>query len=226
MENMNRTWENVKAGDKFTFGNYAPENTEKYQFRSLPITWRVLKLEENRVLVLSEEVLDLQPFHKESKAVCWEKSDLRHWLNTEFLNKAFSKEEQELICRPEPSEEAVDEFLWQMFGMETVTDTIHDQVFLLNGEDIEAYFEAGEIEYKGAEASYTENVLLMEENKECWWLRSSMQSREYACIVSPCATIGVSLIDKDNVQGIRPAMWLKIDKELKVGGHINIRDKW
>ncbi|MDY5986458.1 MAG: DUF6273 domain-containing protein, partial [Lachnoclostridium sp.] len=44
----------------------------------------------------------------------------------------------------------------------------------------------------------------------CWWLRSSSNQSPFAYIVSPVDSIGFSMIDPNNLQGVRPAIWVKI----------------
>jgi hypothetical protein len=61
-----------------------------------PIEWIVLKDEEDKMYVLSKYCLDCIPYSNENNAN-WEDSFARKWLNTEFINNAFSVEEQDKI---------------------------------------------------------------------------------------------------------------------------------
>lgn len=203
---MQNQWNNKKVGDTFVFGSYAPAGN----FEKLPITWRVLAVEDDRMLVLSEKILDLQPFHREETVVRWEDSHLRQWLNSVFWNAAFTDAEQALICQPEPSEDPMGELFWQLFDMETATSGISDRVFLLSQADIMSCFPGEDPFYAGAEAEETEHIQHLGSYDQCWWLRSSMKSWPAAMIVSPCASIGISMLREDNRQGIRPAMWVKL----------------
>lgn len=205
---MNHQWNQMKVGDTFVLGSYAPVG----DYEKLPITWQVLKKEENRMLVLSQKILDLQPFHREERSLRWEDCDLRQWLNTDFWNAAFTAEEQQLICQPEANDDPLGEFLWQMFDMETATSGISDRVFLLSQADIMSCFQGEESFFTGAEAEGTENVQQMDKWDQCWWLRSSMTNWAAAMIVSPCASIGVSMIRENNRQGVRPAIWVYVKK--------------
>lgn len=203
---MINRWEYMKIGDIFAFGSYAPEG----DYKKLPISWRVLAKEDDRMLVLSEKILDLQPFHWEENPVRWENSDLRQWLNTVFWNTAFTEAEQKLICQPEPSEDPFDELFWQLLDLETATSDISDRVFLLSQADIMNHFPGEDPFFPGAEAEESEYIQQIGGYDQCWWLRSSMKSWAAAMIVSPCASIGVSMVRKDNRQGVRPAMWVKL----------------
>lgn len=204
---MSFTASEIQIGDRFAFGRYAPAGeTEK-----LPIVWMVLAKEPERMLVLAEKILDMQPFHSENEAVRWEDSSLRSWLNDAFLNAAFTAKEQERIWVPAVLEDPMGELLWQMFGMETVTEAIQDQVFLLNGTDLDTWFPHEDLFYTGVSTVGTEPVEKAAGSDLCWWLRSSMREYPMAYIVSPCDSVGASMIAPDNRNGVRPGMWIKLD---------------
>ena len=71
-------------------------------------------------LLLADAILDSQPYHSENEEIDWEKSSIRAWLNNEFINKAFSNEENkaintvELINKDNYSQYA--QMVQQMFG--------------------------------------------------------------------------------------------------------------
>lgn len=71
--------------DSIYFGTY---NNEK-------IRWRVLDVNGEDAFLFSESVLDVQPFHNKSdNNVSWASSSLRTWLNSTFLDKAFTEDEK------------------------------------------------------------------------------------------------------------------------------------
>ena len=73
---------------------------QEYWFECEPIEWRVLLIERFVVVVLSEKILDACPYHSGSLNRTidgetiypnnYEHSDIRAWLNDEFLVSAFS----------------------------------------------------------------------------------------------------------------------------------------
>jgi len=75
----------LKKGYEFTFGTWDND----------PIDWLVLKVNKGDVLCISKYLLDRHRFDLESND--WYKSELRHWLNSDFLSKAFSDEEKSFI---------------------------------------------------------------------------------------------------------------------------------
>jgi len=196
----------VCTGNSLFLGSY-PQGACGEVF---PIEWKVLAVEDDRVLVISRYVLDMKPFHTENDTTRWEDCSLRIWLNGEFMSAAFDTEELNAICDPEPVEDPSGEFLWEAFGLETATSGIGDRVFLLSTDDISLYYHAADgLFCSGASAQGTEYVAVDREEKPCWWLRSSMSSYSMAHIISPADSIGVSLIDGGNENGVRPAMWLR-----------------
>jgi len=87
--------EMYSVGDIVTYGAYEQDgdtaNGEE------PIEWRILAIEDDRVLVISEYGLDAKPFNEKREDTTWADCTLRKWLNKDFLNSAFSKEERENI---------------------------------------------------------------------------------------------------------------------------------
>ncbi len=63
-----------------------------------PLEWVVLhETEDGRQLLMSRSAFALMPYHNTKEAVQWQDSDLRKWLNGEFLEKTFSAAEKEGI---------------------------------------------------------------------------------------------------------------------------------
>ena len=78
----------IELGEHVMYGSYQGE----------PVEWRVLDKKDGEILLLSEYGLDILPFDDSgSGSIIWENSSIRNWLNNEFYNSTFSKEEQENI---------------------------------------------------------------------------------------------------------------------------------
>ncbi len=98
-----------------------------HYFKYEPIKWRVLKVDGEQALLLSDQALDTVRYNEQSdKNVTWETSTVRSWLNNEFLNKAFSQEEQSSI--------ADTNLVNNVDGTGGGRDTT-DKIFLLSYED-------------------------------------------------------------------------------------------
>ena len=96
--------------------------------------WRVLEwnADESRALVLSEDILEVRPYHSEWTAMTWKECDLRAYLNGEFLEDTFTEEERARIrlgnvntpyCNGNPG-----------------GGITKDSVFLLSADEAAAYF--------------------------------------------------------------------------------------
>ena len=51
------------------------------------IDWRVLDIQGNKALLISEKVLETRRYNDEYKDITWEKCTLRGYLNGDFYNK-------------------------------------------------------------------------------------------------------------------------------------------
>ena len=88
--------------DKLLFDCGEPiVNEETYFFKVEPIKWRVLAEKNGELVLMADKLLDTKSYNASSLTVKgdnqeeiyasnWEHSDIREWLNEEFLNKAFA----------------------------------------------------------------------------------------------------------------------------------------
>ena len=91
-----RGYDAHKGYQYVTFGRYPTEKDGTHA----PILWRVLKVEGGTAYLLSEYILFASPVHADyMKYSGWLKSDLYAYLNSEFLNEAFSVQEQAALIR-------------------------------------------------------------------------------------------------------------------------------
>ncbi|MBR2650214.1 MAG: hypothetical protein IKD45_00985, partial [Clostridia bacterium] len=74
------------------FGSYYKDNENE----KLPLRWKVLKKENGEALIITSDVIDAQPYDALGKSD-WSKSSLCAWLNGEFINNAFSRDEADRI---------------------------------------------------------------------------------------------------------------------------------
>ena len=91
----------LSVGDIIKFGNYFINDNKTKE----PIEWRVLEVSNDRALLITKDAIDrkpydyddCKPYDYELRDITWEECSLRQWLNYEFINQAFSKEEQNEI---------------------------------------------------------------------------------------------------------------------------------
>uniref|UniRef100_UPI004055FF08 DUF6273 domain-containing protein n=1 Tax=Acetatifactor sp. TaxID=1872090 RepID=UPI004055FF08 len=97
----------LTVGGTVYFGEYEQDNDTSNGVE--PILWDVIGQNENGVLLISHFVLDNKPFEEENKGIVdyatgissngitWENSSIRTWLNNDFIQEAFSANEQSYI---------------------------------------------------------------------------------------------------------------------------------
>ena len=186
----------ASVGDRLTFGSY----------RGAAIEWRVLAAEENRVLVISEKILDAQPYNTKYTTVTWETSTLRQWLNHDFYNAAFTEAERARIV--ETTVEYADHF---HTDAEAENDTL-DRIFLLSVDEAEEYF-AHKNALTAKPTAYANRrggVLAYANGAGWWWLRSPGSYGGCAAYVAASGSInGIGDDVSRRDAGVRPVLWLK-----------------
>ena len=139
--------QSLTVGETVTFGSYpqTADSTEKS-----PLTWQILEIKDDAVLLLSKYVLEQYQYHDKGEGITWEKSNVRSYLNalsgrynlnnidhTEdgFLKHAFSAEEQKRI------KEVTNKNPNSRWNENTPggNDTA-DKVFLLSHDEVFQYF--------------------------------------------------------------------------------------
>jgi hypothetical protein len=118
----------LKTGDTFTFGSYEQDND--LTNGAEPIEWIVLSNKNNELYVMSKYALDAKQYHEVKDKITWADCTLRKWLNEDFLNAAFNKEEIRLIKTKRLKNEDN-----PRFGTEGGVDTT-DRLFLLSYKDL------------------------------------------------------------------------------------------
>lgn len=214
MINGNR-YRRIKEGDA-TFAisghskyyNWSDLSTWHY-FKYVPIKWRVLKINGNQALLLSDMALDDQKYHPGYEDVTWETSTIRSWLNgysatsnrsgtdynrKNFISSAFTSEEQSAIV--DSSVVNTDNIQYGTTGGNDTTD----KIFLLTesevyGEsalsygfvsDLDTYDEARRCKSSTyAKAMGISSTTDDDYKGNCtWWLRSPGFESDYTALVS------------------------------------------
>ena len=143
----------LKVGDRFCFGKY-PQN-EKGEVE--PIVWRVLDKQPGKMLVLSDKVIDRQPFNKKESGeeTTWAASTLRAWLNNDFWKKAFAGADTARILETKLQTTTEPDYGWMAKNLprdawlperntEQCPDTV-DRLFILSWEEVIGYLAEGQM---------------------------------------------------------------------------------
>lgn len=120
----------LKLGDTVFFGGYFQNGTEEKE--ALP--WTILEVKEDSLVMITRDCIDARQFHPFDAPDCsWQTSELRTFLNFEFLDTAFSEKEKKHILpviAPEQDKAYV----------VSQEDNRSDKVFLLSLREFSQYF--------------------------------------------------------------------------------------
>ena len=209
------------VGDYVLFGSYEQDVYESDGKEA--IEWLVLSKEDDRLLLVSKYALDAMPYHdtKISENIIWESCTLRAWLNNEFLNSAFTEEEQSMI----PSVTVAAHDNPSMGGLSSGNDT-EDKVFILSYQEAEEYFSSDADRICKATAYAQGFTMPMEDSllEASWWLRTRGETLHHATFVDQYGRTnmagqpvneGISRYNTQNEKArmlitIRPAIWVDI----------------
>ena len=198
----------AKVGDTVIFGSYEQDNDLSNGAEELK--WTVLAKEENRVLVITLSDIESLPYNDTWEYVTWETCSLRKWLNSTFLTKAFTKDEQSLIPTVTVLAESA-----PGFGGNPGRNT-EDRVFVLSGQEVRKYFPK---KWDGG-ASPTKYVIAKDSDlpndyrgNYAWWTRSPGASGGTVAFAGPDGLISIDgyWCDVSWPIGVRPALWISLD---------------
>ena len=196
-------------GTCVTFGSYYYSNVVDSK---TPMTWLVLDSSGDDILLLSLYAIDVQPYHHNMDPVTWAECDLRQWLNTTFLEEAFSPLEQERISLTH-----VFNGDNPYYGTSGGVDT-DDKVFLLSIGEAEYYLNTEEL--RGTWPTlYAESLGAFCDSSNgnwmCytqWWLRTPGGYDGYASVM-PCGwQVNADGLPADNSYlnvAVRPCIRIK-----------------
>lgn len=193
------------VGDIVYFGKYEQDNITSNGKED--IEWLVLTKEGNKVLLISDYALDCQPYNTSDKLGTWETCSLRKWLNTKFINSAFSSLEQNVIIS-------------SAVTADYCNDTT-DKVFLLDNTEVIHYIldantnvsEASARQCRGTAYCYAQGAEESRFGNCMWWLRSPVYYEAAIDCWDASYVNAIGSIDESSVDAhcaVRPAMWINI----------------
>ncbi len=206
----------ISTGNIVSFGVYEQDNDISNGPED--IEWLVLTREENRILLISRYALDcIKAVNREYP---WEQSDLRAWLNSTFLNEAFSVSEQSKI----PSTRLIMDknteydytFNRTIYGRKDpeLGSNTDDKVFLLSISEKKRYFSFdADAKCKPTAYAKARECSVDSDNSNCnWWLRTFGTDYPKAATVNTDGSINYDGHSNYETIGIRPALWVVIGK--------------
>ena len=183
----------ITVGSIIKFGYYEQDNDISNGKEE--IEWKVLDIEENKALVISQYALDYQEYG----TTLWDSCSMRTWLNETFYKVAFVSGHQDMI---------LDTTITGYKG--TTYITTEDKLFLLSKEEVNKYFAHNYDRYcRGTEYYYAQGGQ-KDLNDNCsWWLRVYNNTKSgKATVILFDGNIGTW--KAKTCRAVRPAMWIDI----------------
>lgn len=211
---------NYQVGDIVEFGTYEQDNITSNGTE--PISWIVLDIDGNEALLLANDLIDCCAYNSQEKNMTWENCTLRAWLNSTFLEHAFSPEEQSCIIAHTIINESIEQKYIKEDGSIRKTAeplpgcSVDDKVFLLSVDELHQYFSTNESRI----ANPTPCVILKADDAFKWWTRTPGSIADNPKFVDEKGStdIGGGLCTLS--MGIRPAIWVTLG-----AGHVTLNQK-
>lgn len=181
--------------ETISFGKYYQDSEGQER---ADLVWRILHKKDGKAFVISDAIIDQVQFSREDRND-WKSSNIRSWLNSDFIHQAFTEEE-----------------------VSKILEVNGDKVSLLSFNAYKRYFDNP----KEARARFTDySRRLAEENYSArirepygfWWLSTPNShggwgkgKNVFLCHV--CNNGTVNGFERASYKdGVRPTMWIKID---------------
>ena len=199
------------VGAKLLFGSYPYEaDGEKKK-----LEWKILAVEKDRMLIITQDLIECAPYNKDYKAVTWESCTLRKWMNGEFMDVAFDEKEKSRIVsviNSNPDNKTYE----TKDGRKT-----EDRVFALSIDEVRQYFKNASYRVAAptpyVEKAYEGRVYISDKYKVngrrtgWWWLRSRGIDSHFAANVNYDGIInGLGCLVDNSAGSVRPALWLNL----------------
>lgn len=180
---------NINVGDVIKFGVYKHEDIE----------WQVLDKKDNEIFVITKYIY----FYDQYGGCDWKNSSIRENLNSDDVAFYFDEDAKAMM-------QTTNVIYKEENGAEKNTA---DKLFLLSVDEYNKYFknpsEAKCTPAKNNTGNYSDN------NSSCWMLRSPTSGllREVECVSGVDGEVfnSIDICDDDGV-GVRPAMWINLEK--------------
>ena len=190
--------------NKIYFGDYPQTKDGK----KTPIEWDILEEKDGKALIISHYILDKKQFDAK-KNTNYENSEIRHWLNNEFIDIAFGSNEKSIICITNVDNS----------GKSTGTNNTkfdcgnntNDIIFLLSGKEAKTYFTSDDLrKAKSTDYAISQGLKVSNEGNSDWWLRSTRPIKGWHMArrvnEGDCSVYNLSSCNA--FSGVRPCMWI------------------
>ena len=199
------------------FGNYwqSVKSEEATDSNKEPVKWRVLANDGN-LFVVSDQNLDCVVYNSSAETVTWEECTLRKWLNSKFLDNAFTTQEQGAVLESLVVNEDGAK------GSEAGADT-YDKVYLLSiyevidpdlGFPTDWKDKGGTRVALNTEYTVSKNALTNPDMSGAWWLRTPGDANNAANVFNAGNVFVRGGCVNNFIFAVRPAMNIDTSKVL------------
>ncbi len=200
----------AKVGDYIVLGSYEQDNDSTNGKEG--IEWLVLAKEADKVLVISRYGIDCRRFNSSRVSVTWDKCSIRKWLNSSFLNAAFTEQEKAMISSVTVRADKNPEYSVK------AGNSTKDKIFLLSVTEADQYFSTDKMRkcvptaYAFAQGIWTDDISMIDGTETCrWWLRSTGRNSMRAAGTDFDGSVSCfGYYVNSSTIAIRPAMWIDL----------------
>lgn len=192
-----------------------------------PVTWLIISEDEDSQILLSEKVLDVKKYNEKNEKLDWDKTSLYEYLNSDFVNEYFTKEEREKMLFTND----VNDDLVTMLSINNLLDLYGDMNYMQDGYyGNTEFFEANvSITAKPAELALFNEIdvfdnetmsFIMQKDLDKrydfangnvgYWILNQVDDVSNAFYVTSTGYIGNTSVDTDYI-GIRPIIRIRKD---------------
>ena len=192
------------VGDTVILGSYEQDNN--LDNGKEPLEWIVLDVQNDQAMLLSKYCIDTVIFYPERVPMYWGKSDLRAWMNGDFLTQTFTAEEQARILTTTVKND-------NPHGMKGAGEDTLDKVYLLSKTEVLHFFPtmAERVAYP-TEYAKSKGCTLSPKTGSCrWWTRTPGARKMDICgmrLDGRITAYGMQDVDWPT-NTMRPVMWVQ-----------------
>ena len=191
-------------------------------------TWVVLKVVDDRMLLMTQDIIDQRDYHDKKEDVTWCHSEIRAFLNGDFLSR-FSDADKNRVL-PTLNSNSDNPWYSTPGGCETV-----DKVFLLSlDEVVRLYFgDSGHLLdhpkpnqrywFDRKDQNNSRRRAVFQGCSWWWWLRTPGRNNRVCVYIHGDGNVGIQgngisktsfntlhPVTQSNKGGVRPAMWVRM----------------
>lgn len=196
----------AKIGDTVKYGSY--EQDGDVENGKEEMEWTVIDIKNNRLFLINNYCIENIAYNDEFADITWEECSLREWLNSEFLNTAFTDEESAKIVATRLSNQKNPSFRVPKGGKNTT-----DRVFVLSYYEAKFYLKSDDmIHVKATEYVKQKHAHFNAETGNAWWWLRTPGSANTSAITNhftkQYSTIGAQI--NHSSYTVRPCIWIQL----------------